>query len=110
MAYEHELLGKAISWNDGEAERTGVAWSAGPLRGTAWVIPDGRAEGEGAAVCVRVSRSKGHTVTESDRRRSTARIQAEGLAALRVRQIVPPVLYKGPDGLGTYGYHLPRGA
>ena len=64
--------------------RTGVVSSAGPVPGTAWVIPDERADGEGYAVCVQVPRQGRPTARPVDVERSSAREQA---AVMRGRQL-----------------------
>jgi hypothetical protein len=52
--------------------RTGIVWSAGPVDGTAWVIPDQRESGEGYAVCVRIGKDGRHVQRPTDTERSNA--------------------------------------
>lgn len=131
----HSLLGQRITWTlqpitrwDSEQrcsvttpgnERTGVVFSAGPVGGTAWVIPDEREPEEGYAVCVRIDPAgERHRQGSLELRRSKAEHHAYGLAALRVRQRLSS-LYAGAvvktDKYGNvfrdqpYGYSLPRG-
>ncbi len=73
--------------------RAGVVWSAGPVPGTAWVIPDEREEAEGFAVCVQIDTGGQHSQrpvdvarSTSDAQRSTAhryRLRREGISAKR---------------------------
>jgi hypothetical protein len=125
MSSVRELLGQPITWAvpqpatyeagswrsipQPDLMRTGVVWSAGPATGTAWVIPDERAEGEGYAVCVVISSKGAHKQREIDIKRSTADMHERGLACLRTRLPLPATLARGEDGLGVYGYELARG-
>ena len=110
MAYVHTILGQGIKWMDGEELRSGVVWSAGPLGGTVWVIPDVRGPEEGVAVCVRVAAGKEPEVTSADRTRSEASVQEWGMSCMANRFKLPKVLFPGRDRQGGYGYGVPRGA
>ena len=62
------------------AVRTGVVWSAGPVSGTAWVIPDQRVDGEGRAVCVKIEKDGRHVARPQDVERSTAKAHTLALS------------------------------
>lgn len=114
----HSLLGQAIEWTVEQAKvydpetrrmvepppdgRSGVVWSAGPVTGTAWVIPDQPREDEGHAVCVLISAKGAHRQRVLDQCRSTAERHRFGLACLQNRLFVPA------DLGGAIGYELPR--
>lgn len=119
MSHVHALLGQEITWSvpqppqyapgsyrsipQPDLVRTGVVWSHGPVENTAWVLPDERAEDEGTAVCVAVSKAGKHTQRDVDLKRSTIATQAHGLACMRVGGRLPIAL---ADALPSA---LPRG-
>ncbi len=111
-----DLLGRRITWTLTETTdrptRTGVVWSAGPVQGTAWVVPDEPQDGEGHAVCVRIAPS-GHEQRSIDLRRSTAVAQRDALDSLRHRWPVPMGFAGSHSEYGIkmqpMGYGLDRG-
>lgn len=120
------LLGQRITWDVVRGERVGrttithvektragIVWSAGPLVGTAWVIPDQPEPGEGNAVCVHIN-GKGHTATPNDWVRSDSGAQEIVLAALRGRARLPEGFATSRKSVGfgwvqPMGYSLERG-
>lgn len=80
--------------------RTGVVWSAGPVVGTAWVIPTERRSGEGHAVCVQIPSQGRPTQRPADVERSRADNHQTDLGRLQGRYSVN----------GRYGYDVERGA
>lgn len=98
------LLGQRITWtvtSTGE-QRCGVVWSAGPVAGTAWVIPDERGVDEGRAVCVHIGPDNKNAARGVDERRSTATAHSNALACLKHRQFLP-------HGNNPLGYNQDRG-
>jgi hypothetical protein len=107
MSARESILGARIAWSvlydgregDEHRVRTGVVWSAGPVTGTAWVIPDVPEPAEGYAVCVKVENDGYAAQRAVDYNRSTAaghewqlrlirqrgHVAARGAADVRVR-------------------------
>lgn len=125
MSYLHTLLGRPLTWlmdrpelwdpttrrmvTQDPLERTGLVWSAGPVTGTAWVIPDHHEPDDGHAVCVQITKT-GHRQRHIDQQRSTTKTHDLGLAALRHRHYLPTLLARTSDNGPALGYHLARGA
>lgn len=96
-AYEWETtrqgFSRRVSIDTPPIVRAGIVWSAGPVTGTAWVIPDEREETEGFAVCVRIDTGGQHSQRPVDVARSTRdaqrntahlyRLRREGISAQR---------------------------
>jgi hypothetical protein len=89
--------------------RSGVVWSTGPVRGTAWVVPDQPEQGEGRAVCVTIRANGEHVATPADQLLSTADLQAETLHRLRLGWPLAPEISHDQGPLPLHPSRLCRG-